>query len=548
VNEGRYLRPMHKNLAGRRHSDHVALLLASHQWLRAKYRGEDAEREFCERRALNMQLMRMTYEAKSQLKDIMSLSGFPDECLTEHPAYDVHNADTKLDLVNSLLAYALYPNVCFHVDKRKLTTADGKQALIHKNSVNCGREIASFPSPFFVFGEKIKTRAVSAKCMSMVTPAQLLMFASDKVETCPMSDGSLICLDGWIYLQMSPQLAAAILSLRTAMDRFLVDCLLDQNHILTAPRHLTLFSEALTMLSDLNNFHVSFSKVNDQRITDAINTTSTNYNSRVYEKSASSNFDFDNADDNGGADDMSYSKQEDDDGQPQAKRFFNSNNNSQEDQKPSLASPSTFFNRGNGESNNGGSFGQSGGRFNSTGRGGGFNQSRGGGQMQRGGMSAGGGGNCFKCGESGHFSRECPKNVGGFSGGRGGAFSSGGRGGFGGQTGFRNNNNSFGQQQPRNNSHNSFAAPRHSFNPASNGGGNSGMPLPPHLMKQSPSSSGGFDNTQNESFGDSGGGNGFNQQQQGGFGGFGRGGGGGGRGGGRGFNNNNNRFQQQKRF
>ena len=68
--------------------------------------------------------------------------------------------------------------------------------------MNCGREIVAFASPFFVFGEKIKTRAVSAKQMTMVTPLQLLLFASDKIETVPQDTG-LVCLDNWIYLKVS---------------------------------------------------------------------------------------------------------------------------------------------------------------------------------------------------------------------------------------------------------------------------------------------------------------------------------------------------------
>ncbi len=99
------------------------------------------------------------------------MSDFPEECLASQ-WFDVEESHSKLDIVFetkffdiiwkfvsfqviSLLCYALYPNVCFHVSKRKLLTTEGKEALIHKNSVNCGREIPIFPSPFFVFTEKV---------------------------------------------------------------------------------------------------------------------------------------------------------------------------------------------------------------------------------------------------------------------------------------------------------------------------------------------------------------------------------------------------------
>jgi ATP-dependent RNA helicase A len=537
VSEGRYLRMMHKNLAGRRHSDHVALLVAFYQWLKAKWRGEDAEREFCDRRSLNMQIMRMTYEAKQQLKDIMVLSGFPEECLAENLSYDVNNADAKLDKITSLLAYALYPNVCFHIDKRKLITADGKQALIHKNSVNCGREIASFPSPFFVFGEKIKTRAVSAKQMTMVTPAQLLMFASDKVETVPTNQ-NLVCLDGWIYLQMNNRLTASILSLRSAMDTFLVDCLLDQNQILNGSKHVALFTETFTMLSDLNNYHIAFSKVNESIAglqSDAINTSSTNYNSKIYKQSSGGEVNFDLGDDN--EDEMKYQIEEDND-EPQAKRFANSNNNSEECKTP-FNSASSFGNlnqAGFGSNSSFGSFrgGRGGFRnnsFNNNNNSGGFNS-----------RSGGGNGGCFKCGESGHFSRECPRNMsGGFnSGGRGGS-----RGGGFGQ-GFRSNNynngSGFGQQSRTSfNSNNcNFANNNNNNRPAetsSNERPSGGVPVPPHLMKQSPSGSG-FDST---SLNNSNNGGQFNSNQS-----FNRQGFGGRGGGNGGFRQNN--FNGSRRF
>ena len=56
----------------------------------------------------------------------------------------------------------LYPNVCYHKDKRKVLTYDHKSALVHKSSVNCDSRSITFPSPFFVFGEKVAFRFVIA--------------------------------------------------------------------------------------------------------------------------------------------------------------------------------------------------------------------------------------------------------------------------------------------------------------------------------------------------------------------------------------------------
>ena len=54
-----------------------------------------------------------------------------------------------------------------------------------KSSVNCTRDAIQFPVPFFVFGEKIRTRAVSCKSMTMVSPLHLMLFASRKIELLP---------------------------------------------------------------------------------------------------------------------------------------------------------------------------------------------------------------------------------------------------------------------------------------------------------------------------------------------------------------------------
>ena len=46
--------------------------------------------------------------------------------------------------------------------------------------------------PFFIFDEKIRTRAVSCKGMTMVSPLILLLFASRKIELLPSKK---VCMD-----------------------------------------------------------------------------------------------------------------------------------------------------------------------------------------------------------------------------------------------------------------------------------------------------------------------------------------------------------------
>ncbi|NXG00899.1 DHX9 helicase, partial [Sakesphorus luctuosus] len=219
ISEGKRLGYVHRNFAGTRYSDHVALLSVFQAWDDARMGGEEAEKRFCEHKRLSMATLRMTWEAKVQLKDILTSCGFPEECLMIQP-FNNTGPDNNLDVVISLLAFGVYPNVCYHKEKRKILTTEGHNALIHKSSVNCpfSSQDIKYPSPFFVFGEKIRTRAISAKTMTLVSPLQLLLFASKKVT----SDGELILVDDWIKLRMPHTAAACVTALRAAMEALVV--------------------------------------------------------------------------------------------------------------------------------------------------------------------------------------------------------------------------------------------------------------------------------------------------------------------------------------
>ncbi|XP_028151062.2 dosage compensation regulator [Diabrotica virgifera virgifera] len=204
-------------LSGDRHSDHVAMLTAFELWDQARQGGEEAELRFCDFKGISMPTMRVTWEAKHQLQQILNNVGFPEETMALFPMETV-GPDPRLDVVMSLMCYGLYPNVCFHKDKRKVLTTESKAALIHKTSVNCSNQDQGFPYPFFVFGEKIRTRAVSCKQMTMVTPLHLLLFGSRKVEWVD----NVVRLDNWINLDMDPEVASMIVALRPALESLVI--------------------------------------------------------------------------------------------------------------------------------------------------------------------------------------------------------------------------------------------------------------------------------------------------------------------------------------
>ncbi|KAK5642747.1 hypothetical protein RI129_008914 [Pyrocoelia pectoralis] len=215
-----------RSLAGDRCSDHIAMLTAFELWNRARERGEQAEIQFCERKGVSMSTLRVTWEAKHQLQDILTSIGFPEETFAAVPMETVGD-DPKLDIVMALMCMGLYPNVCYHKDKRKVLTTESKVALIHKTSVNCSWD-QNFPYPFFVFGEKIRTRAVSCKQMSMVTPLHLLLFGSRKVEWVD----NVVRLDNWINLGMDPVVASKILALRPAIESLVIRGAKDPEQVL----------------------------------------------------------------------------------------------------------------------------------------------------------------------------------------------------------------------------------------------------------------------------------------------------------------------------
>lgn len=217
-----------KALGGKRCSDHVAVMVAFDMWQSARYKGEEEEIRFCEWKGLQLPTMRVLYEAKRQLLDLLQHVGFPEDCIIQS-RIDQNQPDPKLDMTLALLCTGLYPNVCYHKEKRKVLTTESKAALIHKTSVNCSNLQVTFPYPFFIFGEKIRTRAISCKQMTMVAPLHLLLFGSRKVDAI---DNRMVRLDNWLMFEMDPYHASLITALRPAVENLIISAAESPDEIL----------------------------------------------------------------------------------------------------------------------------------------------------------------------------------------------------------------------------------------------------------------------------------------------------------------------------
>lgn len=202
-----------KELAGQTHSDHIAVLMAQEMYATARHSGEDVR--VCDEAGLHLPTMQTMFETKRQLLDLLLQAGFPEETMRAVHV-EPNEMHSKLGMTLALTAMGMYPNVCYHKQKRKVLTTDWKSALIHRTSVNCTRMAVTFPYPFFVFGEKNRTQIVFCKQLSMVSPIHLLLFGAKKVE---MIGTNTVRLDGWLSYEMNPYEASLITAVRPALDR-----------------------------------------------------------------------------------------------------------------------------------------------------------------------------------------------------------------------------------------------------------------------------------------------------------------------------------------
>nr|CDS27528.2 Dosage compensation regulator [Hymenolepis microstoma] len=215
------------------HSDQLAMLNAFQSWASIRFgRGEKEASIFCEDRELNEFSFKMIDDTASQIRNILLNLNFPESVLFTPPILFRDRNSRKFDFIAAMLTNGLYPNIAYHADARRLLTAEGKFALIHKGSVNCFKDTKP-AFPFFTFTEKIRTQTIYCKSLTMISPIHLLLFGCRRgiwlsnLQNTANSDEGIVMIDDWLPIRIRYSTAARIFALRPALDALLVKICLE---------------------------------------------------------------------------------------------------------------------------------------------------------------------------------------------------------------------------------------------------------------------------------------------------------------------------------
>jgi len=117
--------------------------------------------------------------------------------------------------------------------------------------------------------------------MSMSTPVQLLLFASDQVDAI---GSDLVCLDNWfvfrfifkifftfilfrIMLNMNIDIASKIVAIRPAIEALIIRSTQEPNQIINRPQPVEQLCNLIRLLSDQQLEHVLCEKINENNET-----------------------------------------------------------------------------------------------------------------------------------------------------------------------------------------------------------------------------------------------------------------------------------------
>ncbi len=211
-----YAAPQHKEFSEKRHSDMYACLSSFYQWSNMWNHDERNAIDFANKNALSHMVLQQVNSAKNQILELMQGMGFPEQCFVSTSV----NQSRIWQRVSAMMCLALSPNVGLHNEKRKMFVNDTEIAQVQRSSVVCTKTSYIFPSPFFIFKEKVKAGGVSVRKLSMCTPLLVLLFGCDSAQYA--EENSIVTVDEWLPMKMKFDSAALCSGLRKAHEMLIM--------------------------------------------------------------------------------------------------------------------------------------------------------------------------------------------------------------------------------------------------------------------------------------------------------------------------------------
>ena len=217
-------------IASGQFSDHLAMVAAYNGWLEIKRsKGSSAARAYARAQHLSQATLYMITDLRKQLALMLRDIGFVSIDKggggnVDSPENSYNAFSSNPTFVKNCLCSALYPNVAMLDASRELSTTKcwndekGDQLFVHPSSVNHG-EAVSYPHPFLVYLEKIKTSRVYLHDTTVVSPYSLMLFGGD-MEI--LYERGIVEIDNWIKLRVPAQTAVLFKKMRQIINGHLI--------------------------------------------------------------------------------------------------------------------------------------------------------------------------------------------------------------------------------------------------------------------------------------------------------------------------------------
>ena len=176
-----------RRLAGDTRSDHIALVRAFEGWTRARRDGGNREGwEYCRRNFLSGNTLELMSDMRRQFADLLHGIGFlPDGARSADrvdAAHNRHAADVAM--LRAVICAGMYPRLVSvrpRGRRNELKTHEDGVVECHPSSVNSEFGV-SFPFPWLVYCEKVKTSGVYIRDSTCVPAYAVLLLGGDLDE------------------------------------------------------------------------------------------------------------------------------------------------------------------------------------------------------------------------------------------------------------------------------------------------------------------------------------------------------------------------------